>query len=60
VPRVTMPPMAGAVVIVIALVIALPVAFFVSGGVLAAIIGAALKINGEKSHEGSELIATNK
>jgi hypothetical protein len=55
-----MPPMAGAVVIVIALVIALPIAFFVSGGVIAAVMGAALKINGEKTHEGSELIATNK
>ncbi len=52
--------MAGAVAIVIALVIALPVAFFATGGVIAAIIGTLMKTDAEKRHEGSELIATNK
>jgi hypothetical protein len=45
---------------VLILVIVLPVVIIVSGGVLAAVIGAVLRDNGEKSHPGSELIATNK
>lgn len=52
--------MAGAVVTVIVLVIALPVAIIISGGILAAIIGTVLKMNADKVHEGSELLATNK
>lgn len=51
--------MAGAVLMVIALVIVLPVLTIASGGVLAGLIGASLKRNGEKTHEGSELIELN-
>jgi hypothetical protein len=51
--------MVGAVIIVILLVVVVPVAVIASGGVLAAIIGAVLKSNGEKTHEGSELLDTN-
>jgi hypothetical protein len=49
----------GEAVMVIALVIALPVAIIISGGVLAGLIGAALNFNGQQSHQGSELIETN-
>ena len=49
----------GPALIVIALLVVIPVAVIISGGVLAAIIGTTLKINGEKTHEGSELLETN-
>ncbi len=51
--------MAGAVVIVIALVVVLPVAIIVTGGILAAVIGTLLKVDAEKSNEGSELLDLN-
>jgi hypothetical protein len=51
--------MAGAILIIICLVVIVPVAVIISGGVLAAVIGTVLKINGEKTHEGSELIELN-
>jgi hypothetical protein len=51
--------MLGAVIMVIVLVIVLPVLTIASGGVLAGLIGAALKRNGEKVHAGSELIELN-
>lgn len=43
----------------IVLVIAIPVAVMVSGGVLSAILGTLLKRDVDKSHEGSELLETN-
>jgi hypothetical protein len=49
----------GAVVIAVILVFLLPVAFFISGGVGAAVLGWLLKTNAEVTHEGSELIDTN-
>jgi hypothetical protein len=51
--------MAGAILIIIVLVAVIPVLVIVSGGVLAGVIGTALKINGDKTHEGSELIDLN-
>ncbi len=51
--------MGGAIAVVIALVIVVPVAVIISGGILAAIMGTLLKMNAEKEHEGSELIELN-
>ncbi len=51
--------MLGAVIIALVIVIVLPVTFFVSGGVVAAIVGWALKANGEDTHPDSELTACN-
>ena len=52
--------MIGAVIIAIVLVIAIPVAVLMSGGVAAAVIGHFLKEEGEASHPGSELIDLNR
>ena len=52
--------MVGAVIIVIVLVVILPILFIVSGLLVAIILGAALKQNGEATHEGSELIDLNR
>jgi hypothetical protein len=51
--------MAGAILIIVVLVVVVPVLVIVSGGVVAGLIGTALKVNGEKTHEGSELIELN-
>ena len=51
--------MAGAVIIVIVLVIVLPVAFMLGGAVVAALLGLSLRGTVEADHEGSELIDTN-
>jgi len=50
----------GGVLVVIAIVIALPMSFFMLGAIFSAIIGWLLKDNGEASHEGSELIQLNR
>jgi hypothetical protein len=50
----------GIVIIVLVLVIVLPIVFIVSGLFVAIILGAALKHNGEATHEGSELIELNR
>ncbi len=52
--------MAGAVIIVLVLVFVLPIVFILSGLLVAIILGAALKHNGEATHEGSELIDLNR
>ena len=52
--------MLGAVIIVLVVVVVLPVLLMMSGGVYAAVLGWALKDNGEKTHEGSELIDLNR
>jgi hypothetical protein len=49
----------GAMLIVIAVVIVLPVGFMLTGAAIAALFGASLKSNAEATHEGSELIETN-
>jgi hypothetical protein len=51
---------AGVVIMVLVLVVMLPIAFIVSGLFVAIILGAALKRNGEATHEGSELIDLNR
>jgi len=49
----------GAVIIVIVVVVALPVAYLVTGAVLSAVMGWALRANGEDTHPGSELTELN-
>ncbi len=51
--------MAGAIAVVIALILVIPVAVIISGGILAAVMGTLLKIDAEKRNEGSELIDLN-
>lgn len=51
--------MLGAVIIVVVVVIALPVAFLVTGAVLSAFMGWSLRANGEDTHPGSELTELN-
>jgi hypothetical protein len=51
--------MLGAVIIVVVIVVAIPVSIMMTGGGVAAILGWALKDNGEATHEGSELIDLN-
>ena len=48
--------MAGAIAIVLIVVIGLPVALMMSGTIAAALIGWAAKEDAEARHEGSELI----
>jgi len=50
----------GVVIIVAVLVVVLPVLFIMSGAVVAAILGSALKQHGEVSHAGSELVELNR
>lgn len=52
--------MIGGLLVAIAIVVALPVSFFVLGAIFTAIIGWLLKDNGEATHAGSELIDLNK
>jgi hypothetical protein len=49
----------GAVIIVIVVVVALPVAYFMTGGVLSAIFGWVAKTNAEATHPNSELTELN-
>jgi hypothetical protein len=49
----------GAVIIAVVVVVALPVAYLMTGGVLSAVVGWAAKSNAEAAHEGSELIDLN-
>lgn len=51
--------MLGAVIIVLVIVVILPVTYFIMGGVVAAIVGWALKANGEATHPDSELTELN-
>jgi hypothetical protein len=44
----------------IGLLVVLPVGFIVTGAVVAATLGIALRHNGELEHEGSELIEINR
>jgi hypothetical protein len=49
----------GALIILVALVVVLPVSFIVTGGVLSVLLGHSLRKEGEYRHEGSELIDLN-
>ena len=51
--------MVGAVLVVIAVVIVLPITFMLIGAIISAAFGYALKHNAEQTHEGSELLETN-
>lgn len=51
--------MLGAVIIVILVVVALPVAFFLTGGVLSALFGWSAKTHAEATHPNSELTDLN-
>ena len=51
--------MVGAVLIVVAVVIVMPIGFMWMGAAIAAAFGASLKSHAEATHEGSELIETN-
>ena len=52
--------MTGALVVAFIIIVLLPVTLMMSGAVVAAITGWALKDDGEARHEGSELIDLNK
>ncbi len=49
----------GAVIIVVVIVAILPITFLMTGGVLSAIVGWALKSNAEDTHPDSELTDLN-
>ncbi len=51
--------MLGPILIIIALVIAIPVAVFISAGVMAVILGQSLTHEGEYRNEDSELLDLN-
>jgi len=51
--------MLGPILIIIALVIAIPVAVLISGGVMAVILGHSLTKEGEYRNEDSELLDLN-
>jgi len=50
----------GPIIVVFALLIVLPVSFFVGGAVVAMVLSSSLKANAEATHEGSELIDLNR
>ena len=52
--------MLGAIVLAVIILVAIPVGVAMTGGVVASILGWALKENGEATHEGSELIDLNR
>lgn len=52
--------MFGPVLMIVALVIALPISFFVIGTVLSVLLGHSLTKEGEYMNEGSELIELNR
>ncbi len=51
--------MAGAVIIILTLVVVIPVSVMVTGGVLAGVISYFLKEEADKAHPGSEFIDLN-
>jgi hypothetical protein len=52
--------MLGAIILVFALVVAIPVGFLMSTSIAAALLGQTLTEDAEDRHEGSELIALTK
>lgn len=48
--------MLGAIILAVIIIVAIPVAVLMTGGIVAAILGWSLKDNGEATHEGSELV----
>ena len=51
--------MLGAIIIAVVILVIIPVGVCLSGAIIAAILGWALRDNGEATHEGSELIELN-
>lgn len=51
--------MLGAIIIVIALLVVIPVGVLISSGLVPAIMGTLLRTGAERDHEGSELLDTN-
>ena len=51
--------MAGAIAIVVFIVVVIPVGVILAGAVLAAVLGTSLKDDGEARNEGSELLDLN-
>jgi hypothetical protein len=51
--------MLGAIIIVVILIVAIPVAVILTGAVVAAILGWSLRANAEAVNEGGELIDLN-
>lgn len=51
--------MLGAVIVAVIIVLVLPPLYFITGGILSAIMGWLLKRDAEAEHEGSELIDLN-
>ena len=51
--------MIGPLLIIVALVVVLPVAFIITGGILAVILGQSLSKEGEYLNEGSEFVDLN-
>ena len=51
--------MLGAVIIVVTVVVALPVAFLMTGGILSAVFGWSAKAHAEDTHPNSELTDLN-
>ena len=51
--------MVGAVIIIVVLLLLMPFLLFMTGAIVAAILGWALKADAESRHEGSELIQLN-
>ncbi len=52
--------MIGAVLMVLALLVVIPVGVLTAGAVAAAVIGTTLKDDAEQRHEGSELLDLNR
>lgn len=51
--------MLGAIIVAVIIIVAIPVTVCMTGAAVAAVLGSALKDNGEATHEGSELIDLN-
>jgi hypothetical protein len=51
--------MLGAIILAVVILVVLPVSIAMTGGLFAAVLGWALKENGEATHKGSELIDLN-
>lgn len=51
--------MSGPIIIILVLIVAFPIAFFVIGTLVAVILGHSLTKNGEETNAGSELIELN-
>jgi len=52
--------MVGVLIIIGILVVAMPVGVLISGGVGAALLGGLIKADVDRSHEGSELLESNR